>query len=205
MGCGASSSTASSAALRVPHADVKIPASAPGPGEPFASTPLQLASTPQQRDDGAFPRSGVRLAWLRQFVDACKGNKYTWTAKDFLKAEHGGGADEIVQITTDNLMEHRTRMNAAGKDGDGKPTNVKYVDIPFELMTTNDVCFGIVKPATEQVKTSYAEMLSNTQPREVQKATVFVSHAWKYTFVNVVDALSKCLRECLRVVRRVHR
>ncbi|XRB09944.1 kinesin light chain 3 [Pycnococcus provasolii] len=189
MGCGASSSTASSAALRVPHADVKIPASDPGPGEPFASTPLHLAST-QQRDDGAFPRNGVRLAWLRQFVDACKGKKYTWTAKDFLKAEDGGGADEIVQVTTDNMKQHRTRMNDAGKDGDGKPTTVQYVDIPFDLMTTNDVCFGIVKPATEQVKTSYADMLKNTQPREVQDATVFVSHAWKYTFVDVVDALS---------------
>ena len=195
MGCGASSSSSSSAALRplkavLPQADAKMPASAPRPGEPFASTPLQLASTPQQRDDGAFPRSGVRLAWLRQFVDACKGKKYTWTAKDFLKAEHGGGADEIVQVTTDNLKEHRTRMNAASKDGDGKPTTVQYVDIPFDLMTTNDVCFGIVKPATEQVKTSYADMLKNTQPREVNDATVFVSHAWKFTFVDVVDALS---------------
>ena len=145
--------------------------------------------TSEEENTQAFPRRGVRLAWLRQFVDACKQKKYTWSSKDFLKAEHGGGADVVVQITTDNLQEHRTSMNAAGKDGDGKPTNVQYVDIPFELMTTNDLCFGIVKPATEHVKTSYAEMLSNTEPGEVQDATVFVSHAWKYTFVNVVDAL----------------
>ncbi|XRB19427.1 coatomer subunit epsilon [Pseudoscourfieldia marina] len=149
-----------------------------------------VASTSDTQQNGAFPRRGVRLAWLRQFVDACKGKKYTWTAKDFLKAEHGGGADDAVQVTTANLQEHRTRMNAAGKDGDGKPTNVQYADIPFELMTTNDVCFGIVKPATEHVRTSYAKMLENTQPGEVQDATVFVSHAWKYTFVDVVDALS---------------
>ncbi|XRB09866.1 kinesin light chain 3 [Pycnococcus provasolii] len=57
-------------------------------------------------------------------------------------------------------------------------------------MTTNDVCFGIVKPATEQVKIPYAEMLSNTKADEAQDATVFVSHAWKYTFVDVVDALN---------------
>ncbi|XRB00898.1 kinesin light chain 3 [Pycnococcus provasolii] len=137
-----------------------------------------------------FPRNGVRLAWLRRFVHACKGKKYTWTAKDFLKAKDGGGADKVVQVTTAKLQEHRARMNAAGKGGDGKPTSVQYVDIPFELMTTNDVCFGIVKPATEQVKTSYADMLASTEPREVKAATVFVSHAWKYTFVNVVDALS---------------
>ena len=148
------------------------------------------SGTLEEGNAQAFPRRGVRLAWLRRFVDACKQKRYTWTAKDFLKAEHGGGADDVLQVTTDNLQEHRTRMNAAGKDNDGKPTTVQYVDIPFELMTTNDACFGIVKPATEHVKTSYAEMLSNTEPGEVNEATVFVSHAWKFTFVNVVDALS---------------
>ena len=126
-----------------------------------------------------FPQLSVRLAWLRRFADSCKGTKYTWTAKDFLKAEHGGGGDAVVHVSTDNLQEHRARMNAAGKDGDGKQTTVQYADIPFDLMTTNDVCFGIVKPATEQVKISYAEMLSNTKADEAQDATVFVSHAWK--------------------------
>ena len=146
---------------------------------------------PPPSNDQGFPRSGVRLAWLRRFVHACKGKRYTWSAKDFLKAEHGGGGDAVVHVSTDNLHEHRSRMNAAGKDGDGKQTTVQYADIPFDLMTTNDVCFGIVKPATEHVKTSYAEMLSNTtEPGEVNDATVFVSHAWKYTFVDVVDALS---------------
>ena len=101
------------------------------------------SGTLEEGNAQAFPRRGVRLAWLRRFVDACKQKKYTWTAKDFLKAEHGGGADDVLQVTTDNLQEHRTRMNAAGKDGDGKPTTVQYNDIPFELMTTNDVCFGM--------------------------------------------------------------
>ena len=158
-----------------------------------------------KKDVHALPLLSVRNSWLRQFVKRCKSKTYSWTAKDFLRAEHGGGGKNVIQVSADNLQVHRERINAAGRDGDGKPTSVQYNSIPFELMTTNDVCFGIVKPATEHVRTSYAEMLSNTQPREVQKATVFVSHAWKYTFVNVVDALSKCLRECLRVVRRVHR
>ncbi|XRB05013.1 kinesin light chain [Pycnococcus provasolii] len=156
-----------------------------------ASASASASASATQQEDSSFPRLSVRLAWLRRFVDSCKGKKYTWTARDFLKAEHGGGSDDNVQVTTDNLQEHRTRMNAAGKDGDGKPTNVQYVDIPFELMTTNDVCFGIVKPATEHAKTSYADMLLNTEPAEVQNATVFVSHAWKYTFMNVVDALGE--------------
>ncbi|XRB16584.1 EF-hand domain-containing protein [Pseudoscourfieldia marina] len=147
-------------------------------------TPQHAEATPP------FPRNGVRLAWLRRFADKCKAKTYTWTAKNFLKAEHGGGGDAVVHVSIDNLQEHRARIHAAGKDGDGKPTSVQYADIPFELMTTNDVCFGIVKPATEQVKTSYADMLASTEPREVKAATVFVSHAWKYTFVNVVDALS---------------
>ena len=146
---------------------------------------------PPPSNDQGFPRSGVRLAWLRRFVHACKGKKYTWSAKDFLKAEHGGVGDAVVHVSTDNLQEHRARMNAAGKDGDGKQTTVQYADIPFELMTTNDVCFGIVKPATEHVRTSYVELLKSTEPAEVKSATAFVSHAWKYIFVNVVDALSR--------------
>ena len=133
----------------------------------------------------------MRLAWLRRFAESCKGKKYTWTATHHLKAEHGGGKDDVVQINVDNLSEHRERVNAAGKDGDGKPTNVQYTEIPFELMTTNDVCFGIVKPATEHVRTSYVELLKSTEPAEVKSATAFVSHAWKYIFVNVVDALSR--------------
>ena len=138
-----------------------------------------------------FPLLSVRLAWLRRFAESCKGKKYTWTARDYLKAEHGGGKDDVLQINVDNLSEHRERTNAAGKDGDGKPTNVQYTEIPFELMTTNDVCFGIVKPETEHVRTSYVELLKSTEPAEVKSATAFVSHAWKYIFVNVVDALSR--------------
>ncbi|XRB21685.1 tetratricopeptide repeat [Pseudoscourfieldia marina] len=138
-----------------------------------------------------FPQLSVRLAWLRRFAESCKGKKYTWTATHHLKAEHGGGKDDVVQINVDNLLEHRERVNVAGKDGDGKPTTVQYTEIPFELMTTNDVCFGIVKPATEHVRTSYVELLKSTEPAEVKSATAFVSHAWKYIFVNVVDALSR--------------
>ena len=152
-----------------------------------SSSSLTLASSSGEKNSElfqmAFPRLSVRLAWIRnEFIKKCKGQKYTWTKKSFLKAEHGGGADDVVQVNVDNLKEHRNRINAAGKDGDGKPTTVMYSDIPFELMTTDDVCFGIVKPATEHVKTSYAEMLSNTtESGHVQDATVFVSHAWKYT------------------------
>ena len=143
-----------------------------------------------------FPLLSVRLAWLRRFAESCKGKKHTWTATHHLKAEHGGGKDDVLQVNVDNLSEHRERTNAAGKDGDGKPTNVQYTEIPFELMTTNDVCFGIVKPETEHVRTQnlvcrVAEKVKSTEPAEVKSATAFVSHAWKYIFVNVVDALSR--------------
>merc|ERR1712087_204460 len=112
--------------------------------------------------------------------------------KEFLKAEHDGGADNVLQITTAEPEEHRARFERRKQEWRRITdwTSVQYADIPFELMTTNDVCFGIVKPATEQVKISYAEMLSNTKADEAQDATVFVSHAWKYTFVDVVDALN---------------
>lgn len=43
-----------------------------------------VASTSDTQQDGAFPRRGVRLAWLRQFVDACKGKKYKSKVKSRL-------------------------------------------------------------------------------------------------------------------------
>ena len=54
-----------------------------------ASASASASASATQQEDSSFPRLSVRLAWLRRFVDSCKGKKYTWTARDFLKAEHG--------------------------------------------------------------------------------------------------------------------
>eukprot|EP00808_Paulinella_micropora_P012425 g50210.t1 len=58
----------------------------------------------------------------------------------------------------------------------------------------HDVVRELVKPATANQKCSYVELLARSQdPQErasVATATVFLSHAWKYSFKNVVEAIT---------------
>jgi hypothetical protein len=60
-------------------------------------------------------------------------------------------------------------------------------------LTTTQVCERFVKPATARLEASYCDMLAQRQQEEppgvVGKATVFISHAWKCVFLDVVDAL----------------
>lgn len=62
-------------------------------------------------------------------------------------------------------------------------------------MTTTDVCHAIVQPDTRAGGTSYATMLQSEasatgSSADVGPAAVFVSHAWSYDFVRLVDAVS---------------
>ena len=57
-------------------------------------------------------------------------------------------------------------------------------------MTTTDVCNILLKPIVIAEKCSYVDYLvKHKDPSVVSKAQVFVSHAWKYTFTDVVNAL----------------
>ena len=56
-----------------------------------------------------------------------------------------------------------------------------------EPLTTADVCFEVVKPATAARKCSYAEL--DAAPGESGLAMAFVSHAWLYPFEWLVSAL----------------
>ena len=58
-----------------------------------------------------------------------------------------------------------------------------------EPLTTTDVCNKFLKPITSEKQQSYCEYLQEQNSPDVGEATVFISHAWKYTFVEVVDAL----------------
>lgn len=63
-------------------------------------------------------------------------------------------------------------------------------------MTTTDVCMTIIKPDTAAAGSSYAAMLRRDDARDanyhplVGPATVFISHAWAYSFERLVDAVS---------------
>ena len=52
------------------------------------------------------------------------------------------------------------------------------------------MCEKFVKPATASGQSSYCELLSDRQHAAVGEAKVFISHAWKYEFLDVVDALT---------------
>ncbi len=62
-------------------------------------------------------------------------------------------------------------------------------------LTTTDVCTQFVKPQTLAMKCSYCEMLRNDNHPAVDIATVFISHAWKYLFLDVMEALTHHFRD----------
>jgi hypothetical protein len=62
----------------------------------------------------------------------------------------------------------------------------------FKGWTSDDVCQNIIKPMTTRLQCSYCDLLRAIQHpayKEGKKADVFVSHAWKCRFLDVVDAL----------------
>lgn len=59
----------------------------------------------------------------------------------------------------------------------------------FSMLTTAQVCDIFIKPATFTKRESFCDMQHRAQPSRVNAANVFVSHAWGYQFLNVVDAL----------------
>ena len=70
----------------------------------------------------------------------------------------------------------------------GKDFDVILLD---QRVTTKDTVEDIVKPMTRHCETSLVDMLAanDTLAQHVGPAEGFVSHAWKYEFADVVDAL----------------
>ncbi len=59
----------------------------------------------------------------------------------------------------------------------------------LEGLTTTEVCERYVKPATFTLQCSYCDMLRQNHSTATDIATVFISHAWAYKFLDVCDAL----------------
>ncbi|KAF0686535.1 Aste57867_21665 [Aphanomyces stellatus] len=63
----------------------------------------------------------------------------------------------------------------------------------FEGLSTCDVCIQFVLPLTQSTQLSLVDHVHREDPngdQYVKPATWFVSHAWSYTYLDVVDALS---------------
>ena len=71
----------------------------------------------------------------------------------------------------------------------------------LQAKTTTDVCNDYLKPLTEATQSSLCDFLRHTQHEAYgEKAGVFISHAWRYTFLDVVEALRYHFRDGLDTV-----
>lgn len=74
-----------------------------------------------------------------------------------------------------------------------------YKGMPgFDSFTANGICEHIVKPMTDaSTKQSFTDyLLANDATQDfVGDATWFISHAWKYHFIDVVEAIGIFLRK----------
>ena len=61
-------------------------------------------------------------------------------------------------------------------------------------LTTTEVNENFLKPLTEASGLSYCELLKSEGNDAVGKASIFISHAWKYLFLDVMDAVEYHLR-----------
>ena len=66
--------------------------------------------------------------------------------------------------------------------------------------STTDVCNDYVKAATQMSQLSYCELLTSQGNPAVGKARVFISHAWKYMFLDVVSALENHFSDAMDTV-----
>lgn len=70
----------------------------------------------------------------------------------------------------------------------------------FEDLTTTDVCENFVKPITNDAKCSFCELLEHSNHPAVGIASIFVSHAWQYKFLEVIEALKYHFRDNMDTV-----
>lgn len=56
-------------------------------------------------------------------------------------------------------------------------------------LTTTQVCESIVKPLTSKLQLSLCELLIHEDNNGVAKANLFISHAWKFEFLDVIEAI----------------
>jgi hypothetical protein len=70
----------------------------------------------------------------------------------------------------------------------------------IQELTTSSICELFVKPFTKPYNLSLCDLLYQTKHESIDKAQVFISHAWKYKFVDIVDALQRKFSDCLDTV-----
>ena len=82
---------------------------------------------------------------------------FSFTRHEYVDVANGGGNQHGIDIAIENLDAFRSARRVAERAGTGKPVMVRYVDIPFEVMTTADVMEAIIRPVCRKHHKSYAE------------------------------------------------
>jgi hypothetical protein len=70
----------------------------------------------------------------------------------------------------------------------------------FDGLNTTQVCEQILKPVTFTTQASYCEYMETQNHPKVGLATVFVSHAWLFKFLDVVNALQYHFRHSMETI-----
>lgn len=113
------------------------------------------------------------------------------TAKQFTYLDRGGDESKIVSAASSQPFPKLGLKISAILDFVALIPSDKLIG-----MTTTQVCQEYILPLTSKSKDSYCEMLKKQKggSEKVGFATVFVSHAWKYLFSDVVDTLKNYFR-----------
>ena len=67
----------------------------------------------------------------------------------------------------------------------------------LEGLTTADVCDKFIKPATSSMLCSYCDLLKKQEHPAVNRANVFIVHAWRNNFLDTLRALQYHFRDDL--------
>ena len=105
-----------------------------------------------------FPSLGLTMAAIEDFME-----------------QYCGGELELGKNGTVGWVP-----DPANPDGDYIKNDTPDPALP---MTTDDVNIRFQKPLTEALQLSYCELLERQGSPHVGVATVFISHAWKYSLV----------------------
>ncbi|KAJ3283098.1 Kinesin light chain 3, partial [Blyttiomyces sp. JEL0837] len=75
----------------------------------------------------------------------------------------------------------------------------------FEGLTTNQVSEQLIKPLTIQTGLSLCDTLAELGRNDlVQVADIFISHAWVYSFMDMIDAIDAYIKESNRLPQDVY-
>ena len=118
-----------------------------------------------------FPEDGIRLSYLTEFIE-----------------KECGGRDKIRDMTTQDICEQFIKPRTK-EQGISYVEYLKAIDHQNEERRRNQ--------GTTTQSGVAGERLVDQAPitKMVGKAEVFISHAWKYRFIDVIDALHDHFRD----------